>query len=87
MRESTDVPERNQPGRELAAPYLDCHVELLLVWGQVVALGQEHLPEGSFAQLPLQNDVVPLDVLNNWKVCVEKQESEVNCLLLLMLST
>lgn len=50
---------------EAAGPYLDGHVELLLVWGQVVALGQEHLPEGSFSQLALQNDVVPLDVLNN----------------------
>lgn len=62
-------------------------MELLLVWGQVVALGQEHLPEGPFAQLALQNDVVPLDVLNNWTVCVEKQEPEVNRLVLFTLST
>lgn len=70
-REDRDTGE--QGGREgedrrvvsRTGPYLDGHVELLLVWGQVVALRQEHLPEGSFSQLPLQNDVVPLDVLNN----------------------
>lgn len=65
MSERTNVPQQNRPGEEPACPYLDRHVELLLVWGQVVALRQEHLPEGSFSQLPLQNDVVPLDVLNN----------------------
>ncbi|TNN53348.1 hypothetical protein EYF80_036415 [Liparis tanakae] len=48
------------PGR-----YLDGHVELLLVRRQVVALGEEHLPEGALAQLPLQHDVVPLDVLDD----------------------
>lgn len=47
-------------------PYLDRHVKLLLVRCQVVALSQEDLPEGSFSQLPLQYDVVSLDVLDNF---------------------
>lgn len=57
--------ERTNRGTTCRFPYLDRHVELLLVRGQVVALRQEHLPEGSFSQLALQDDVVPLDVLNN----------------------
>lgn len=46
--------------------YLDCHMELLLVWCQVVALSQKHLPKGSLSQLPLQYNVVSLDVLDNF---------------------
>lgn len=45
--------------------YLDGHQNLLLVWGQVVALGQEDFPEGALSQLPLQDDVVSLDVLDD----------------------
>lgn len=36
-----------------------------MVWRQIVALGEKHLPEGAFSQLPLQHDVVSLDVLDN----------------------
>lgn len=46
--------------------YLDCHMDLLLVWCQVVALSEKDLPKGSLPQLPLQYDVVSLDVLNNF---------------------
>jgi len=64
--------ERRVNGSELIvggppSRYLDGHVELLLVRHQVVALGEEHLPEGALAQLPLQHDVVSLDVLDNLK--------------------
>lgn len=38
---------------------------LLLVRCQVVALSKKDLPEGSLSQLPLQDDVVPLDVLDD----------------------
>lgn len=48
-------------------------MELLLVWCQVVALSEKHLPKGSFSQLPLQHNVVSLDVLDNWDA--EKDES------------
>lgn len=65
MRAGTNGPVQNRAGEQHPDPYLDRHVELLLVWGQVVALGQEHLPKGSFSQLPLQHDVVSLDVLHN----------------------
>lgn len=47
--------------------YLDSHMELLLVWCQVVALSKKDLPKGPFTQLPLQHDVVPLNVLHNYK--------------------
>lgn len=50
----------------LAFRYLHSDVDLLLVWCQVVTLGQEHFPKGSLAQLPLQHNVVPLDVLDNF---------------------
>lgn len=46
-------------------PDLDCHMELLLVWCQVVALSKKHFPKGSLSQLPLQYNVVSLDVLDN----------------------
>lgn len=57
---------RQRGSRREAFRYLDGDVDLLLVWRQVVALGQEHFPEGALAQLPLQHDVVPLYVLNNF---------------------
>lgn len=50
---------------QLPGRYLDCHMYLLLVRCQVVALSKKDLPEGSLSQLPLQDDVVPLDVLDD----------------------
>lgn len=47
--------------------HLDGHVELFLVWCQVVALSQKDLPKRSLSQLPLQDDVVSLDVLDNFE--------------------
>ena len=46
--------------------YLHSHQDLLLVGRQVVALGQEDFPKGSFSELPLQHNVVSLDVLDNY---------------------
>lgn len=37
-----------------------------MVWRQVVALSEKHLPKGSLSQLPLQDDVVSLDVLDDF---------------------
>lgn len=47
--------------------YLHSHQDLILLWAEVVALGKENFPEGSFPKFPLQNDVVSLDMLNNYK--------------------
>lgn len=47
--------------------YLHSHQDLILLRAEVVALCQENFPEGSFSKLPLQNDIVSLDVLDNWK--------------------
>lgn len=54
-----------EEGGQLPGRYLDCHMYLLLVRCQVVALSKKDLPEGSLSQLPLQDDVVPLDVLDD----------------------
>lgn len=51
-------------GEERAGGYLDGHKHLLLVGDEVVAFGQENLPEGALTQLPLQHDVPPLDVVD-----------------------
>lgn len=45
--------------------HLDSHQHLVLGGTQVVTLCQEDLAERSFAQLPLQDDVPPLYVLDN----------------------
>lgn len=45
--------------------YLDSHEHLVLGRAQVVALCQEDFAERAFAQLPLQDDVPPLDVLDD----------------------
>lgn len=52
----------------MAILYLDSHQDLVLIWDQVVALSQEHLPKGPLSQLTLQHNVVSLDVLDNWDV-------------------
>ena len=48
--------------------YLNSHQHLVLGGAEVVALCQEDLPKGPLAQLPLQHDVSPLNVLD---VCEE----------------
>lgn len=45
--------------------YLHGYQHLVFGRAEVVALRQEDFTEGSFAQLPLQNDVSPLDVLDH----------------------
>lgn len=47
--------------------YLDSHQDLFELRRQVIALGQENLAKRPFSQLPLQNYIVPLDVLDNCK--------------------
>lgn len=56
----------DQPSTWLLGLYLHCHVDLLLVWYEVVALCQKDFPKGSFSQFPLQYNVVSLDVLHNF---------------------
>lgn len=45
--------------------YLHGYQHLVFGRAEIVALRQEDFTEGSFAQLPLQNDVSPLDVLDH----------------------
>lgn len=45
--------------------YLDSHQHLVLGGAQVVTLCQEDFAECTFAQLPFQDDVSPLYVLDN----------------------
>lgn len=45
--------------------YLHGYQHLVFGRAEVVALCQEDFTEGSFAQLPLQNDVSPLDMLDH----------------------
>lgn len=45
--------------------YLYGYQDLILLRTEVVAFCQENFSKGSFPELPLQNDVMPLDVLNN----------------------
>lgn len=73
-RKRRDQQERTSNGncspvflkKELPDQYLDGHMDLLMVWHQVIALGKKDFPEGSFSQLPLQHNIVPLDVLHNF---------------------
>lgn len=52
------------PGPTRSGIHLHGHQHLVLGRAEVVALGQEDLPEGSLAQFSLQHDVPPLDVLH-----------------------
>lgn len=45
-------------------PHLHGHQHLLLLREEVVTLGQKNLPEGAFAQLPLEHDVPALHVVD-----------------------
>lgn len=45
--------------------YLYSYQDLILLRTEVIAFCQENLSKGSFTELPLQNDVMSLDVLNN----------------------
>lgn len=45
--------------------YLYSYQDLILLRTEVIAFCQENLSKGSFPELPLQNDVMSLDVLNN----------------------
>lgn len=58
------VLERGASGSPWTGSYLDGHERLVLLRQQAVALRQEDLPEGAFAQLPLEHDVLALDVTN-----------------------
>lgn len=63
----------------LSAPgiYLHCHQHFVVGGAEVVTLGQEHLPKGTFSQLPLQNDVSPLNVLDIcWREGRKRERSE-----------
>lgn len=50
---------------EVMRTYLDSHQHLVLGGTQVVTLCQEDFAERSFTQLPFQDDVPPLYVLDN----------------------
>lgn len=54
--------------------YLHGYQHLVFGRAEVVALRQEDFTEGSFAQLPLQNDVSPLDVLDHWGEMVRETQ-------------
>ncbi|TNN80647.1 hypothetical protein EYF80_009155 [Liparis tanakae] len=56
--------------------YLDSHQYLLLVRGEVVTLGQEDFSEGALSQLSLQDDVVSLNVLDDWKKRKEEEKEK-----------
>ena len=45
--------------------YLDSHQHFVLGGAQVITLCQEDFTEGSLTQLPLQDDVSPLYMLDN----------------------
>lgn len=45
--------------------YLYGYQDLILLRTEVIALSEEDFSKGAFPQLPLENDVVPLDMLNN----------------------
>lgn len=57
---------QTQRGQEGRGPHLDGHQHLLLGGAEVVALGQEDLPESPLAQLPLQHNLPALDVPDGW---------------------
>lgn len=63
-----DVVSRVDPPGSLPSrrTYFDGHQHPVTVGTEVGALGQVDLPEGPFAQLPLEYDVLALDVLNAW---------------------
>lgn len=59
--------------------YLHGHQDLVLLWAEVVALCEENFPEGTFSKLPLQNNVVSLDVLNNCKAKTGHSTESMRC--------
>lgn len=52
-------------GSDKVITYLHGYQHLVFGRAEVIALRQEDFTEGSFAQLPLQNDVSPLDMLDH----------------------
>ena len=51
---------------QIHCTHLDGYQHLVAVWAEVGTLGQVHLAKRSLAQLPLQHDVLPLDVLDTF---------------------
>ncbi len=48
-------------------PHLHSHQHLIFGGAEVVTFGQKHLSESSLAQLSLQNNVPPFNMLHIWK--------------------